>query len=268
MPRNGTGTGKLAGRIVSVSLVMSTLLLLILLPFHFGLRFQGVQTSSMEPSFFPGDELISITKPVSDLRVGEVVTLISSVTGLPVTHRIFAIDTVQQNGSRQYLVTTKGDANVDADPTYTFNGTDQISKAVRIISGGAYALKTIQTNLPKGLGVLALLVLAVFIALRRVRKDIVEIADSRLVIGAASPQPSSRGRRATDQIGQVNYGRRATDRSETSMPVRGRRASDYAPSAPLVQEATDKMAVVMPFVPTESFDPRVTDIRVMSRTNP
>jgi signal peptidase len=72
-----------------------------------------ILTGSMEPTFAPGDVVVSTKLPARDMRVGDVVTFHAPVDGAPlVTHRITK---VVQRGAHP-VIRTKGDANPSADP--------------------------------------------------------------------------------------------------------------------------------------------------------
>jgi signal peptidase len=71
---------------------------------HDGYRMYAVQTGSMSPHYPPGDAVI--VRPVSSVRVGEVITF-QPKPGFTVTHRVQA---VTAEG-----IVTKGDANRTPD---------------------------------------------------------------------------------------------------------------------------------------------------------
>lgn len=84
-----------------------------------GPRFLGYQTStmltgSMAPLINPGDVVVSVAKPSSGLKTGDIITY-----GIPVddrrieTHRV--VDIIR-NANGTTAVRTKGDANNGADP--------------------------------------------------------------------------------------------------------------------------------------------------------
>jgi signal peptidase len=107
---------------ILVGTVTSAMILVAVAAFLFlavGPRFLGYQTStmltgSMAPLINPGDVVVSVAKPASELRTGDIITY-----GIPVddrrieTHRIVEII---RNANGTTAVRTKGDANNGADP--------------------------------------------------------------------------------------------------------------------------------------------------------
>ena len=95
----------------TVCALVSALALLFIVPAAFGLERYVIAGGSMTGSIPRGALVFEERVPVSDLRVGDVITYMppadSSITNL-VTHRIHSIE---QDSFR-----TKGDANPDVDP--------------------------------------------------------------------------------------------------------------------------------------------------------
>jgi signal peptidase len=106
-----------AGRSVfTVILVLAALVFLFL---AVGPRFLGYQTStmltgSMSPGINPGDVVVSVKTPVSELKVGDVITYSIPIDDRRVeTHRVMSI---KRDDAGETSVTTKGDANPGPDP--------------------------------------------------------------------------------------------------------------------------------------------------------
>lgn len=80
-----------------------------------------VLSGSMRPAFAPGDMVVVTSEPVSDVRVGQVISYRIPVGDHHVqSHRVIAV--LRRNGT--IAVRTKGDANATADPwTATLHGT-------------------------------------------------------------------------------------------------------------------------------------------------
>jgi signal peptidase len=105
-----------------VQLVITAVMIIAVTAFLFlavGPRIFGYQTStmltgSMSPMINPGDVVVSVPTPASDLRVGDVITY-----GIPVedrrieTHRVIEIIRSEDGTT---ALRTKGDANNGADP--------------------------------------------------------------------------------------------------------------------------------------------------------
>lgn len=81
---------------------------------YFGYKISPILSGSMSPFAEPGDLFITIDRPASVLKVGDIVTLYSENSMKLYAHRI--VDVRQFNG--QIKVVTKGDANPseDSDP--------------------------------------------------------------------------------------------------------------------------------------------------------
>ncbi|MCA4134726.1 signal peptidase I [Arthrobacter sp. M4] len=124
----GTRVSTGAGRIVAKGLrfvarsIATALLMVAVASFIFlaiGPRIFGYQTStmltgSMSPLINPGDVVVTTRVPVSDLKVGDIVTFSIPVEDHRVeTHRIIE---VQSTPSGAAAIRTKGDANNGADP--------------------------------------------------------------------------------------------------------------------------------------------------------
>ena len=71
-------------------------------------------TGSMSPGINPGDVVVSVRTPVSELKVGDVITYSIPVDDRRIeTHRVIGIN---RDPAGLASVTTKGDANPGADP--------------------------------------------------------------------------------------------------------------------------------------------------------
>lgn len=102
--------------VLTVCLVIAALLFLFL---AVGPRFLNYQTStmltgSMAPGINPGDVVVSVLTPVSELSVGDVITYSIPVDDHRIeTHRVTGIN---RDPAGLASVTTKGDANPGPDP--------------------------------------------------------------------------------------------------------------------------------------------------------
>ena len=105
-----------ARAVLTVTLVVAALLFLFL---AVGPRFLNYQTStmltgSMSPGINPGDVVVSVRTPVSELKVGDVITYSIPVDDHRIdTHRVTGIN---RDPAGLASVTTKGDANPGPDP--------------------------------------------------------------------------------------------------------------------------------------------------------
>lgn len=102
--------------VLTISLVLAALVFLFL---AVGPRFLNYQTStmltgSMSPGINPGDVVVSVKTPVSELKVGDVITYSIPIDDHRIeTHRVASIN---RDSSGATSVTTKGDANPGPDP--------------------------------------------------------------------------------------------------------------------------------------------------------
>jgi signal peptidase len=89
-------------------------LLLAVGPHVFGYRTATMLTGSMAPQINPGDVVVTVPKPVSEVAVGDIISYHIPVEDHRVeTHRVVAV-THDANG--RLAVITKGDANNGRDP--------------------------------------------------------------------------------------------------------------------------------------------------------
>ena len=96
----------------AVAFFAAAVLLAATLPPAIGFHTVTVYGGSMGDALPAGS--VAVTRPVdaSDLEVGDVIAMRSSSEGLPILHRIVAIEEVDEGR----LVTTRGDANETNDP--------------------------------------------------------------------------------------------------------------------------------------------------------
>lgn len=98
-------------RVVSFSAAAVLAAALLILP-HLGLQFLNVQSGSMSPAIKKGDMVAVSSVSNSEVRVGDVVTFISSEDpNINITHRVLE----RPNKSNGFAFITKGDANPASD---------------------------------------------------------------------------------------------------------------------------------------------------------
>ncbi|WP_026543520.1 signal peptidase I [Paenarthrobacter nicotinovorans] len=136
--------GKTARGIGAGMLVLAALVFLFL---AIGPRVLGYQTStmltgSMAPMINPGDIVVTVPTPITDIKVGDVITYHIPVEDHRVeTHRITEITPTADGGT---AVQTKGDANNGIDPWIaTLQGTT-VDKHVATIPGVGNAIRTLR----------------------------------------------------------------------------------------------------------------------------
>ncbi|PPL19383.1 signal peptidase I [Microterricola pindariensis] len=118
-----------------------------------------VVSGSMEPGIMTGDLLFSTPKDASELSVGDVATLPSTLTNKLVTHRVIEIT---PGGAGEFLVKMKGDNNEFADSEeYLVTGSVLVPAAQ--VAGGGYFVATLSkpgVALPLAITVFALIALS------------------------------------------------------------------------------------------------------------
>ncbi|MEO3939762.1 signal peptidase I [Paenarthrobacter nicotinovorans] len=136
--------GKIAKGIGVGMLILAALVFLFL---AIGPRILGYQTStmltgSMAPLINPGDVVVTIPTPVTDVKVGDIITYHIPVEDQRVeTHRITEITTTADGG---VAVQTKGDANNGIDPWIaTLQGTT-VDKQIATIPHVGNAIRTLR----------------------------------------------------------------------------------------------------------------------------
>ena len=134
-PRSGTGNAlRLMRRVVSwlatalLFLAVAAFLALAIGPRVLGYQTSTMLTGSMSPLINPGDVVVTQPVPVTDIKVGDIITYHIPVEDRRVeTHRVTAI-TAKPDGT--FVVQTKGDANNGADPWLATFSTPTVDKHV------------------------------------------------------------------------------------------------------------------------------------------
>ena len=104
-----------------VVVAIAAFLLLAVGPRVFGYQTSTMLTGSMSPLINPGDVVVTVPTPISEIRVGDIITYHIPVEDHRVeTHRVAEVLT---NADSSTAVRTKGDANSGVDPwTATLQG--------------------------------------------------------------------------------------------------------------------------------------------------
>lgn len=149
-PRSGTSRTVL--RRIGSGLATAALLVAVaaFLALAVGPRVLGYQTStmltgSMSPLINPGDIVITQPAPVTDIKVGDIITYHIPVEDQRVeTHRVTAI-TAKPDGT--FVVQTKGDANNGNDPWLATISTPTVDRHVLTVPYVGEAIRTIRQPL-------------------------------------------------------------------------------------------------------------------------
>ena len=118
-----------------------------------------VISGSMEPGIMTGDLIVDVQKPTADVKVGEVTSIFSPVTGNLVSHRIVGIEPTTD---ARWSIEMKGDANESKDGGAYVVG-DHVWQPALQISGGGYVVSTLSkpsVAIPLGFTLFCLLALS------------------------------------------------------------------------------------------------------------
>ncbi|MBP2265045.1 signal peptidase [Pseudarthrobacter sp. PvP004] len=136
--------GKVARGIGAGMLILGAMVFLFL---AIGPRILGYQTStmltgSMAPLINPGDVVVTVPAPVTDIKVGDVITYHIPVEDQRVeTHRVTEITTTADGG---VAVQTKGDANNGIDPWIATLQGKTVDKQIATIPYVGNAIRTLR----------------------------------------------------------------------------------------------------------------------------
>ncbi|MEZ4358335.1 MAG: signal peptidase I [Eubacteriales bacterium] len=154
--------------IITAILVLVIMLMALLL---IGIRFVGltpytVLSGSMEPTYHVGSLIYVKESTPDEIEVGDPITFVLNENLVVATHRVVEIDTENE----QFY--TKGDANKSADGS-PVNFKNLIGKPVFTIPYMGYVAEFLSTQAGKiiGLTILGVLILLVFIAEIKIRKN-------------------------------------------------------------------------------------------------
>lgn len=166
--RPASKAGAVAGRaFFTILLVVAALVFLFL---AVGPRFLSYQTStmltgSMSPGINPGDVVVSVKTPVSELKVGDVITYSIPIDDHRIeTHRVASIK--REAGATS--VTTKGDANSGADPWVAVLSEDYVYTEAGVVPYLGDVIRALRQPLVQSVllhGASALLVVVVLTAI-------------------------------------------------------------------------------------------------------
>ena len=180
-----------AGRAVcTVLLIVAALVFLFL---AVGPRFLNYQTStmltgSMSPGINPGDVVVSVKTPVSELRVGDVITYSIPIDDHRIeTHRVASIE---RDDAGATSVTTKGDANPGADPWTAVLSEDYVYTQAGVVPYLGDVIRALRQPLVQSVllyGASALLVVVVLTAIwRKPSEQAAEANTTEEALGAGS----------------------------------------------------------------------------------
>lgn len=148
-PRRGAGTlvgivRGAANMVATAAMVvaLAAFLLLAVGPRVFGYQTSTMLTGSMAPLINPGDVVVTVPTPVTDIQVGDVITYHIPVEDYRVeTHRVTE---VLRNPEGTTAVRTKGDANNGVDPWTATLGSDTVDKHVYTVPHLGQAIRVLR----------------------------------------------------------------------------------------------------------------------------
>ncbi|MBT2585926.1 signal peptidase I [Arthrobacter sp. ISL-95] len=139
---------RVAGKVVKgIGVGMLVLAAVVFLLLAIGPRILGYQTStmltgSMAPLINPGDVVVTVPTPITDVKVGDIITYHIPVEDQRVeTHRITEITTTADGG---IAVQTKGDANNGIDPWIATLQGKTVDKQIATIPHVGNAIRTLR----------------------------------------------------------------------------------------------------------------------------
>jgi signal peptidase len=132
-----------AGSTTALALAALAFLLLAIGPHVFGYRTATMLTGSMSPLINPGDVVVSMPKPASQVAVGDIISYHIPVEDHRVeTHRVVR---VTHDSSGHVAVVTKGDANNGADPWVATLEGDTVWQTELVIPDLGTAVRALRT---------------------------------------------------------------------------------------------------------------------------
>ncbi|WP_423184665.1 signal peptidase I [Arthrobacter sp. NyZ413] len=157
-PESGAGSSRKRGPVARVlramvNVIATVVMVAAVAAFLFlavGPRVLGYQTStmltgSMSPLINPGDVVVTVPVPVSELKVGDIITYHIPVQDQRVeTHRIVKLDVNSQGTA---TVQTKGDANNGADPWTATLATPTVDREIFTIPHLGNAIRALRDPL-------------------------------------------------------------------------------------------------------------------------
>ncbi len=160
----GTINKKRWSRILNIAFVIFTSIALVapgIMSAYLGVGIHVTMTGSMSPSINPGDVMLSKVEKVSDVQIGQVVLFLDNKTWLEEAHRVTSVVS-SPNG---ITITTKGDANPEADPVQTYAALSPIRYVTSVVPKVGYVLNAFKSKIVILVGGLLLLLINLLIVL-------------------------------------------------------------------------------------------------------
>ncbi|MFH1657484.1 MAG: signal peptidase I [bacterium] len=152
--------------LIAVLLIISTL------PITGNYKVMTVLSGSMEPEIKTGS--IVVVKPVSDYKIGDIITFVSKGNKTPITHRVEDIEVIE--GVVAYI--TKGDAN-NAPDSRKIAGKEIIGKVLFTVPYIGYAVDVVKKPIGFMIIIIIPAAIIVFDELKKVRKEIITMRSKK-----------------------------------------------------------------------------------------
>ena len=169
-------TKKGLGFFLNVGFVISLSLALVIPAIassYLGIAVHKVASDSMVPAMNSGDIFLSKITEANRLKIGDVIVLLNPETWQIQSHRIIQ---TQAEGPA-VKITTKGDANIQADKGYVVGSNTAIRKSIAVVPNLGFALNALVSTPAKLIGLALLLVITIAIltnlAIRRRKSDLI-----------------------------------------------------------------------------------------------
>lgn len=137
---------------------------------YFGIGIHTVVTGSMRPTIQQGDLMISKAERVSQVKVGDVVLLLSPITGQMQAHRVIS----KTNSGDTTTFVTKGDANPVADAPVQVGSVTLTRRVISIVPKFGYVMKAASSTIVRtitGLSLVLIFFIAIYSQMVRRRND-------------------------------------------------------------------------------------------------
>jgi signal peptidase len=162
------GSATLRSTIAFAAISMISMLVPALVAVYLGLGIFTVTSDSMKPYMAAGDGIITGTILVRDVQVGDVILFVNPDNLEQTSHRV--VQTMRDN--RNFVITTKGDANPAADsPAMAFNADSQIQKVLIAVPKIGFVLDGISSTSTKTVGFVVVIAYLVY-AIRKARRKV------------------------------------------------------------------------------------------------
>lgn len=158
----------LRSTIAFASISIITMLVPALVAVYLGLGIFTVTSDSMKPYMAAGDGIITGTVLVRDVQVGDVILFVNPENREQTSHRVVK----RMNDNRNYILTTKGDANPAVDaPAMSFNADAQIQKVIIAVPKIGFILDGVSSTSTKTVG-FVVVIAYLYYAIRKARRKV------------------------------------------------------------------------------------------------